>query len=183
MPMDVLRATQLLTDFAYLLLGVAAVRAAMRFRERVRVDVALLFGTLALVVGLQEITLLGCASGLGCTAPAAVTIVSAVLILVLPYALLRLVDDVADVPDWQLWLALVLLVALSVAFVLAISQPPAWLALLVLLYLVVGTAYPAWQFIRRARTTTGITRRRMVAVAMGCGFLALTFILTLIGMA
>ena len=60
--MDVLRATQLLTDFAYLLLGVVAVRAALRFRERVRVAVALIFGTLALVVTLQEITLLGCAS-------------------------------------------------------------------------------------------------------------------------
>src|SRR5262249_16279992 len=145
--------------------------------------VALLFGTLAIVVVLQESALLGCASGFGCTTAPLATIVSAVLILVLPYALLRLLDDVADVPDWLLWLALVLLIAFSLAFLLAISQPPAWLALLLLLYLVVGTGYPAWGFIGRARAASGITRRRMAAVALGCGFLTLTFILSLIGQA
>jgi len=180
--MDVLRAAQLLTDFAFLFLGVAAVRAALRVRKRVRVDVALLFGTLGLVVVLQELALLGCAAAIGCGGAPVATIVSAVLILVLPYALLRLLDDIADVPDWQLWLALVLLVAFSFAFVLAaMPQAPSWLALLLLLYLVIGTAYPAWEFIRRARDATGITRRRMAAVAWGCGFLALTFILSLIG--
>ncbi len=179
--MDFLRVAQLLTDVAYLLLGIAALRAALRVRERVRVDVALLFGTLALVVAMQEVALLSCATIFGCVSVPAAGAIAAVLILVLPYALLRLLDDIADVPDWQLWLALVFLVAFSVAFVLALSNPPGWLGLVLLLYLVVGTAYPAWEFIRRARETTGITRRRMAAVAWGCGFLALTFILSLIG--
>ncbi|HET6315951.1 MAG TPA: response regulator, partial [Chloroflexota bacterium] len=181
--MDILRATQLLTDVAYVLLGIAAVRAALRVRERVRVDVVLLFGTLALVVVLQEVTLLGCAAGFVCTTPPVVMVLSAVLILVLPYALLRLLEDIAEVPDWQLWLTLVLLVGFSLSFALALGDPPPWLGLSLLLYLVVGTAYPALEFIRRAHATTGITRRRMAAVAWGCGFLALTFILSLIGQA
>jgi signal transduction histidine kinase len=181
--MDVLRAAQLLTDLAYLFLGVAAVRAALYMRERSRADVALLFGTLAAVVVMQEITLLSCSSSLGCVTLPASALISLMLILILPYALLRLLDDVADIPRWQMWLALVAIFAQWVAFALAGKSPPAWLVPLLTLYLIVGTAYPAWAFIQRARETTGITRRRMWAVAWGCGLLALTFGFSILGQA
>jgi hypothetical protein len=65
---------------------------------------------------------------------------------IVPFALLRLVDDVVDVPSWQLWLALVALIALLTE------------------YLVVGSVYAAYAFTRRARAELGITRRRMAAV-------------------
>src|SRR5438270_7442215 len=110
--MDALGALLPLSDLAYLALGIAAVAAAVRSHERARVDVALLFGTLAITVFLLEIKLLSCVLPVGCIAVPASTQVQTILVLVLPYALLRLVDDIGDIPEWQMWLSLVLLIAL-----------------------------------------------------------------------
>src|SRR3981081_1148543 len=111
--MDALRAAQLLTDLAYLLLGIAACLAAIRWHERARVDVAILFGALAGTVAIQEIHLLSCVRAEGCVeVPAAMQLTTA-LVLILPYALLRLVDDVGDVPAWQLGAALSSILVLS----------------------------------------------------------------------
>src|SRR5579864_5818219 len=177
--MDAVRAIQLLTDLAYLALGVAAVAAAVRSHERARLDVAILFGDLAVAVALQEISLLTCATG-GCvTIPLSDTL-STLLVLVVPYALLRLVDDVVDIPPWQMWLSPLIAIALGVAFVLAFGAPPSWLVLLVTLYVIVGTAYAAWAFGRRAKSTFGITRRRMAAIAWACGLLAAAIVLGVI---
>jgi signal transduction histidine kinase/ActR/RegA family two-component response regulator len=178
--MDVLRAAQLLTDLAYLLLGVAAVRAAWRVRERSRADVALLFGTLATLVAMQEIMLLSCPT-VGCVSVQAWSTIALTLILVVPYALLRLLDDIRDIPPWQLWLALLAILTLALAGVVAGPSPPGWLVALLSGYSIVGTAYPAWAFVKRARQTKGITRRRMAAVAWGCGLLALTFVSSVAG--
>jgi signal transduction histidine kinase/DNA-binding response OmpR family regulator len=170
--MDALRAIQLLTDLAYLALGIAAVAAALRSHERARLDVAILFGALAVTVAFQEIQLLSCATASGCVSVPLSTQVSTILILVVPYALLRLVDDVSDVQPWQMRVSLTLVVALAATFVVGGSAPPSWLILLLTIYLVLGTAYAAWAFGRRAMATAGITRRRMAAVAWGCGLLA-----------
>jgi signal transduction histidine kinase/DNA-binding response OmpR family regulator len=179
---DSLRVIQFLTDLAYLLLGVAAVRAATRSHERARLDVALLFGSLATAVVLQEAQLLSCVSG-GCVNSPVLTDLTVVAILILPWALLRLVDDIADVPEWQTWLTLVGLVALSALFILAGPMPPSWLVLLLLVYLCIGTIYSAAAFVRRARTSAGLTRRRMAAIAWGCALLAATFIIATISAA
>src|SRR5947207_12042404 len=104
--MDALRALQLLTDLAYVTLGVAAVGAAIRAHERARVDVAILFGALAVAIVLQELRLLDLDVPFS-------TQLATILILILPYALLRLVEDIADVPDWQMWLSLVLFIGVS----------------------------------------------------------------------
>src|SRR5579859_3141466 len=101
--MDALRAVQLLSDLAYLLLGIAACGAAIRWHERARVDVAILFGALAASVAIQEIHLLTCGSPGGCADVPAATQLTTALVLILPYALLRLVDDVGDLPAWQPW--------------------------------------------------------------------------------
>src|SRR5437868_8873270 len=101
--MDASRAIQLLTDLAYLALGIAAVAAALRSRERARFDVAILFGALAVVVGLQEIRLLSCLSIRGCVDVPLSNQLSTIAILILPYALLRLLDNIADIPRWQIW--------------------------------------------------------------------------------
>ena len=178
--MDALRALQLLTDLAYIALGVAAVAAALKRQARARIDVAILFGDLAVAVGLQQIPLVTCGTLAGCvTLPLSDTL-STLLILVVPYALLRLVDDVFDVPTWQMWLAPLISIALGAAFVLSLGVPPSWLVFLVTIYLIIGTGYAAWAFARRARSTTGITRRRMAAVAWGCGLLAAAIVIGVI---
>jgi signal transduction histidine kinase/DNA-binding response OmpR family regulator len=174
--MDALRALQLLTDLAYVALGVAAVGAAVRSHERARLDVAILFGALAITVGVQEIELLSCAFGTCVDVPFGAQL-STILVLILPFALLRLLDDVADIPRWQMWLTLVLLITLAVCVILSGTAAPGWLLALLTLYLVAGIAYAAWAFARRALGTTGITRRRMAAVAWGCGLLAATIVL------
>src|SRR5712691_10678779 len=178
--MDALRAVQLITDIAYLLLGIAAVGAAIRSHERARVDVAILFGALAASGAIQEIHLLSCTGASGCLDVPAANQLTTALVLILPFALLRLVDDVGDVPQWQLWAGAVSLVALASAFAIWGGDPPTWLVVLLTVYLVVGTSYAAWAFARRAHSTTGITRRRMAAIAWGCGLLAATIVLAVL---
>ncbi|HEY0581082.1 MAG TPA: response regulator, partial [Chloroflexota bacterium] len=179
--MDALRAVQFLTDLAYLLLGIAAVGAALRSRERARLDVAILFGALAGTVALQELRLISCSAPAGCLDVPWSAQLSTVLVLALPYALLRLADDIADVPNWQMWAALILLVVLAAAFLLAPSRTDSWLVVSLTVYLIGGTAYAAWSFARLARSTRGITRRRMAAVAWGCALLAATIVLAVLG--
>src|SRR5437588_5738643 len=123
--MDSLRAVQFITDIAYLLLGIAAVGAALRSHERARIDVAILFGALAAIVAIQEIHLLSCSGTAGCLDVPAANQLTTALVLILPFALLRLVDDVGDVPHWQLWTAAVSLVVLAAAFALWCSAQPA----------------------------------------------------------
>ncbi|HEV7666471.1 MAG TPA: response regulator [Chloroflexota bacterium] len=178
--MDALRAVQLVTDLAYLLLGIAAIGEALRSHERARVDVAILFGALAGTVALQEIQLLSCFGPAGCLDLPWSTQLTTVLILVLPYALLRLVDDIADVPIWQMRLSLTLLVVLAAASVISPAPAGAWLVAVLTAYLIVGTAHAAWAFARLARSTAGITRRRMAAVAWGCALLAATLVLAVL---
>jgi signal transduction histidine kinase len=170
--MDASRAVQLLTDLAYFALGIAAVAAAVRSHERARLDVAVLFGSLGLTVVLQEMALLTCSTPAGCVSVPLSQTLSTILVLMVPFALLRLVDDVADVPSWQLWVSLMGLIGLGVALLVGGTSPPAWLVLLLTLYLVLGSGYVAYAFAIRARAELGITRRRMAAVAWGCGLLA-----------
>jgi signal transduction histidine kinase/DNA-binding response OmpR family regulator len=173
--MDVLRALQLITDLAYVALGVLAIAAALRWRDRSRTDVALLFGVLAAAVVLQEL-LLVCTAASVCPPASGTSPLLIVLLLALPYLLMRLVDDVIDLPPAVTWATLALFVALSAAALLpGLSTSPV-LALLLLIYLTAGTVIAAAAFGRRAVVSTGISRRRMRCVALGCGLLALTFL-------
>jgi signal transduction histidine kinase/CheY-like chemotaxis protein len=175
--MDALRAIQLITDLAYLLLGIVAVRAALRWPDRARTDVALLFGALGLAVLIQEVTLLVCGGlAVGCQPVPGASQALLVLVIALPYLLMRLVDDVVDVPPWLTWATLGVLVLLAVAALLGdVATNPA-LATLLLLYLTAGTIVAAAAFGRRAMGALGITRRRMWCVASGCGLLAVSFL-------
>src|SRR5262245_4594930 len=166
--MDFLRFVQLATNLAYLLLGITAVVAAIRQPERTRTDVALLFGALGLAVALQEISLLTCpafAPGGPCVAIPGSTVLLTLLVLALPYLLLRLVEAIDDVPPWATWVALGLFVGLSIAALLSPQSPIVGVGVIV--YLSVGSLYAAFSFVRRARATRGITARRMYAVAWG----------------
>jgi signal transduction histidine kinase/DNA-binding response OmpR family regulator len=175
--MDALRAIQLITDLAYLLLGIVAVRAALRWPDRARTDVALLFGALALAVLIEEVELLVCGgSTAGCEPVPGANQALLLLVIALPYLLMRLVDDVVDVPPWLTWATLGLLALLGVmALVVDLATNPA-LATFLLLYLTAGTVFAAAAFARRALGALGITRRRMWCVASGCGLLAVSFL-------
>src|ERR1051326_2354808 len=91
--MDALRAIQFLTDLAYLTLGIAAAAPPPRSHKRAHVYVAILFGARAVTTGVQEIKLLSCPTQVGCVSLPLSDLLSNILVLVVPYALLRLVGD------------------------------------------------------------------------------------------
>ena len=83
---------RLITNALFLVVFVGALRTALRERSRTSVDATILFGALAFVIAQSQIAAL-----LGTQLPAALGLVSAVLLLALPYLQLRLVDDFAGV--------------------------------------------------------------------------------------
>src|SRR6266576_5004919 len=83
---------RLVTNALFLVVFVGALRTALRERSRTSIDASILFGALAVVIAESQIATL-----LGTQLPAALGIVSALLLLALPYLQLRLVDDFAGV--------------------------------------------------------------------------------------
>ena len=83
---------RLVTNALFLVVFVGALRTALRERSRTSVDATILFGALAFVIAQSQIAAL-----LGTQVPPALGLVSAVLLLALPYLQLRLVDDFAGV--------------------------------------------------------------------------------------
>src|SRR5207249_1145332 len=82
---------RLITNVLFLVVFVGALRTALRERTRTSVDATILFGALAVVIAQSQVATL-----LGTQLPAAFGLVSAILLLALPYLQLRLVDDFAD---------------------------------------------------------------------------------------
>lgn len=135
---------------------------ALRRPTRAAFNTALLFGTIAGVVLVSRI-----AGWLGLTGDPAVTQIALLLLIVAPFAMLRLVDDFSDSPRWVQvggTAALVLLAALSVVDFRVITAPVA--VATIGFFLVVG-GYAAVVFASESRRAYGITRRRMTAVAVG----------------
>lgn len=154
----------------FLLIGLWVVVQAARRPTRVNVDVALLFGGLAVAIvvnGLARAGLVpaGRVTGWLVTTP----------VLAMPFLLVRLMDDVIGVPRrlMQLFMA---------AFALYLSAfwllPGEWLASLavpLVLGLLATLGYVVATGLRAVRRTQGITRRRLIAVSVGSLFLALNF--------
>jgi PAS domain S-box-containing protein len=149
---------------------VAAVRAVRR-HQRVNLDTALLFGAASLSIALTWVQ-----QALP-VAPNWMTQSSGSLGLALPYLLLRLVDDFIGVRRLLLRLAEVgLAFAVLMLFVFESSQP-AWLTVFLVAYFAVLEVYAARRFLIGARRSSGVTRRRMQAVAAGSACLGLTVII------
>jgi signal transduction histidine kinase/ActR/RegA family two-component response regulator len=168
---------RLVTNALFLVVFVGALRTALRERSRTSVDASILFGALAFVIAQSQIAAL-----LGTQLPAALGLVSAGLLLALPYLQLRLVDDFAGVRPLLLRICLGILVAglAAVAIgLLKIIEIPAAVPVIValaLLYFVGFCAYAAFVLIREARLAKGVARNRMTAAALGALALSLTLI-------
>src|SRR5437660_4860744 len=134
---------RLVTNVLFLVVFVGALRTALRERSRTSVDATILFGALAFVIAQTQIAAL-----LGAQLPAAFGLVSAVLLLALPYLQLRLVDDFAGVRPLVLRVCLGGFVAGLVAVVIGVLKLVVLLAalpiivVLALLYFVRFSAYP-----------------------------------------
>ena len=162
---------QFLSQALYVLLFTVVAARMVRRPLRANVDVALLFGATALVVA---ITWIG--EALQTPPHPLVGALSGALVMALPYLLLRLLDDFADVPWWVRRGAEAGLAVSILALFLVPAPLPAPLTLLLVAYFAALTGYVAQAFIRQARRTTGVTRSRMQAVALGSAFLGLTIL-------
>src|SRR5437016_2260371 len=99
------RALQFAAEVAYVLVFVFALLDLIQHRRRYYLDVVLLFGSLAIVILLQDLIRFT-----GWDAPWMATI-GGLCILAQPYLLLRLVEHARSVPRWQHAVALGALVA------------------------------------------------------------------------
>lgn len=170
--MSAIQFLQWLTQAIYVLISIVVIGAAVRRATRVRVNIALFFGITTLIIAQGWVV-----RALGIPAGRMVSALTISLLLALPYVLVRLVNDFTTVPTWILRTAEVGL-ALCVASIVAFSpNMPLGVTLPLVLYFFVINAYVAVAFLRAARRTSGVTRRRMQAVAFGSGFLGLTILL------
>lgn len=163
---------QYLTQAFYVAIFVVTLVGAVRRPLRARIDIALFFGAAALVITAGWV-----AAALNSEPPPVVRAVTTSLVMVLPYLLLRLVNDFTIVPSWLLRVAEGGLALAVVGIFLFTPELPAWLVVLLALYFSLFSIYSAIVFFRESQRTSGVTRRRMQAVSAGSGFLGLALLL------
>ena len=160
--MTALELVSLLTQAIYVLIFVLVVWSALRRRTTTSVDIALFFGAIAIAIVESRIVTI-----FGLSAADLITDIVALLIIAMPYLLLRLVDDFSDVPVAVKRLAEGGLLLSAVAFLATEGTLPAALLIAVVLYFAAFSTYCAVAFVRASRRSSGVTRRRLQAVAAG----------------
>jgi PAS domain S-box-containing protein len=159
---------QFLSQALYGLLFVVVAIQAVRRPSRVSIDIALFFGAAAVTVGFTALLAV-----LQVAPPVWVSDLEAVLVMTLPYLLLRLLADFSQV-HWLLMRGAEVGLAGSAVALITMEPPyPAWLTLLLVVYFAGLAVYDAGAFAREALRSRGVTRRRMQAVALGSLFLGL----------
>jgi signal transduction histidine kinase len=163
---------RLISELIYLAMFVIAAAGLLRYRSLVALDTFLFFGVIASVLLIGN-----AAEVMGVTDNPVVGDLAWIGVAALPYILLRLVDDFRPQPTWLMLLAP--LAFLSVAVVgVAMTQPwPVPVSLLLVTEVVAFGGYSSVAFLREAGQAQGVTRRRMQAVALGSGLLALILLL------
>ena len=162
---------QYLTWGAYIVIFIVGVGGAIRHPRRANIDIALLFSMPALTIAI------GAAAAVGLIRSGPIpNAINTTLIMAMAYFLLRLVDDFADVPAGVLWGAAGLLIVLAASAFVFAPPRPILLTLVQALYPVIIFLYAAGAFLRASRRASGVTRRRMGAVAVGALILAGLFV-------
>lgn len=164
----------LLNEILFSLLFVATVWQAIRQRTRASVETAALFGA---VCGLFVIGPISTVLGLADTLVPG--IVAVVLLVSIPYVLSRLTASFSDPPRWITWLAAGVAVALVAVTLVTNPDVPQWLLLAAILWFTAAGAFTGLAFLREATRSTGLTRRRMAAVAVGSMLLMGAIVLAL----
>jgi signal transduction histidine kinase len=150
---------------------------AIAGRDRARVDIALFFGLIVAIIGLTDLDrFMG-------PAPAPV-VQSTLLALVslLAFVLVRIVDDFAPQLSWVMGATAAGTLVLMVAVFVVPPPSPVWFSALSVAWFIALGGYASVAFARLATRTRGVTQRRMQAVAMGSGLVALAFVLAIVGL-
>src|SRR5437764_4195229 len=164
---------QLLTQALFVVVFVVVALKAARQPRRATIDTALFFGVASLLVAEGWVlAMLHSKSG------PLLTVLATALVMVLPYLLLRLINDFAGVPGPVMRGAEAGLAAVVLGLVVLGGRTlPVWLTLLYVVYFVGVTLYGTVMVVRAARRSGGVTRRRLQAVAVGSLCLGLTILL------
>jgi signal transduction histidine kinase len=159
------------TQAIFLLIFVVVTIEAVRRPRPVHWDVVWLFGIAALLIVLTPLQAL-----LDLSRNRWATALDGALIMSLAYPFARLVDDFVGLPFAVKRFAEVGLVVSLVA-VFVVPQPyPVWLVLPLVLYFVFLEVYGSVVVVRAAQRSSGVTLRRMQAVAAGSTCLGLVVV-------
>ena len=159
---------QLLTQVTFVVIWVFVLSRAVRDPQRINIDSALFFGAIALIVIEQRVS-----QALGANPPYVVTSILISLLVSLPYLLVRLAADFADVPSLVMR-GIEAGLTFSVAVVFATPPPvPAWLRGYTIIYFVIVIVFAGVVFVRYARRSRGATRQRMYAIGLGAALFGL----------
>ena len=161
---------QYLSWAIYVIIFVQVFWRLIRSPQRANLNIALLFFSTTLIICM---TLLSRAQLV--TAQVTGYVVSTALLL-LPYLLLRLLDDLMVLRP-VVRRGVEVLEALSILTIWLLPlRRPVWVNLVMLAYVLALLAYVIFLSVRASLATRGITRRRMAAVAIGSVFLLLNFL-------
>ncbi len=169
--MTALELVSLLTQAIYVLIFLLVGWTAVRRRTRTSIDIALFFGAIATAIIESRVV-----STLGLQQLDLISDIVAILVVAMPYLLLRLVDDFSDVPSVVKRLAEGGLALSAIAFLVTEGTVPPPILLPVVLYFAGLSAYCAVAFVRAARRSAGVTRRRLQAAAAGTLLLGLAIL-------
>ncbi|HET7582185.1 MAG TPA: ATP-binding protein [Candidatus Limnocylindria bacterium] len=165
----------LFTQAVILIVLVATVRDAIRRRRRAEIEIALFFAVIVAMLVVGDIETIFGVGGEG------LTTASLVLLVALPYLLLRLVDDFSDRPAWLMHVAAVIFILLLAAMIMVPSVAAVPFVALPIGWIVIVGGYSSLAFLHEARRATGVTSRRMLAVASGSALIAGVFLFAGIG--
>jgi len=151
------------TQILFVLLAVACAITAVRRPRLATIDAALFFGALALIIVESRLT-----SALGVKSSPELVDITVALLVTVPYFLLRLANDFVAVPRIVMRAAGVGLGAIIVLLIV-ITGPtlPVPIIAVLLAYFAIVTLAAAVVFVGAARTSRGVVRRRLRAVAVG----------------
>jgi signal transduction histidine kinase len=149
---------------------------ALRRPSRAALNTALLFGAIAGVVLVSRV-----AGWLGVTGDPVVTEITLLLLMVAPFAMLRLVDDFSDSPRWVQAAGAAAFVLLATLSILSLSQLATPVVIATIAFFLAVGGYAAVVFARESRRAHGITRRRMTAVAIGAALFIGSIVLIFVG--
>ena len=167
--MNALELIQLISQSIYVLVFVLVLWRYIRTPTPAHLDMTIFFAILAFAIIETRLSAL-----LGVTPPEAFTDLLVLLIIGLPYVLLRLLDDFTTVPPLLKRAAEFGLVVFAVAlFLLTGTQYPTAFVLALLAYIAGFSLYSGGRFILAARRAEGVTRRRLQAISFGTILFAL----------
>jgi hypothetical protein len=163
--------SQYLTWALYVVIFAVSLARAVRHPLSANVDIAILFGIATAVIALSVLVALGLLQQGPLT-----NAFSTSLLLAMMYMLLRLVYDFSYAPTSLMRLAEVSLAILVVGTVVLSPPRPGWFTTLLLAYVVAALIFSTVAFVRESRRASGVTRRRMRAVAVGSISLCVLFV-------